>query len=143
MFNKDIIYVKKCYLMSHKAEAVPPLGTILGNIGVNTIKFCDEFNNYTKDLPNYFLLKVEIIIYENKTFKFLVNKPATSHLMNLLKFDKKIKIIVHKCLHEKIINCIKLKDLICIAKFKYPDKDIQLTLPILWGTAKSMGLCIV
>ena len=73
MIDKDIKYLKKCYLMSQKAEAVPPLGTILGNIGVNTIKFCDEFNNYTKELPNYFLLKVYIIIFENKTFKFFIN----------------------------------------------------------------------
>jgi ribosomal protein L11 len=131
MLNKDIKFIKKCYLMSQKAEAVPPLGTILGNIGVNTIKFCDEFNNYTKELPNYFLLKVFIIIFENKTFKFLINKPATSHLMNLLKFDKKIKIIVKNYLHEKIINCIKLRDIIKIAKFKYPNKNLQLIIPIL------------
>lgn len=63
MTDKDIKYIKKCFLMSQKAEAVPPLGTILGNIGVNTIKFCDEFNIYTKDLSNYFLLKVIILIY--------------------------------------------------------------------------------
>ncbi len=58
MSDKDIKYTKRCYLMSQKAEAVPPLGTILGNIGVNTIKFCDEFNLVTKDLPNYFSLNV-------------------------------------------------------------------------------------
>jgi ribosomal protein L11 len=48
ILDKDIKYIKRCYLMSQKAEAVPPLGTILGNIGVNTIKFCDEFNQFTK-----------------------------------------------------------------------------------------------
>jgi len=132
MTDKDIKYIKKCFLMSQKAEAVPPLGTILGNIGVNTIKFCEEFNIYTKDLPNYFLLKVIILIYENKTFKFQINKPASSHLMSLLKFEKKIKIIIKNRAQEIILNCIKLKDLIQIAIFKFPyNKDIKSIVSIL------------
>ena len=131
ILDKDIKYIKKCYLMSQKAEAVPPLGTILGNIGVNTMKFCDEFNLYTKELPNYFSLKVTILIFENKTFKFFIEKPSTSFLMNLLKFEKKIKIIVKNRLNEKSFNCIKLKDLIQIARFKYPNLDIAKTLPII------------
>lgn len=131
ILDKDIKYIKKCYLMSQKAEAVPPLGTILGNIGVNTMKFCDEFNLYTKELPNYFSLKVTILIFENKTFKFFIEKPSTSFLMNLLKFEKKIKIIVKNRLNEKSFNCIKLQDLIQIAIFKYPNLDIAKTLPII------------
>jgi len=75
--------------MSNKALPVPPLGTILGNIGVNTINFCDEFNNYTKNLPNYFLLQVKIDIYENKSFKFFIKRSQTGFLINLLKFEKK------------------------------------------------------
>lgn len=129
--------------MSQKAEAVPPLGTILGNIGVNTIKFCDEFNTFTKDLSNYFSLKVVINIYENKTFKFKIYKPSTSHLLNLLKFEKKIKIKVQNRLHEKTLNCIKLKDLIQIAIFKFPNLNTKNSVPIIWGTAKSIGLSIV
>jgi len=143
ILDKDIKYIKKCYLMSQKAEAVPPLGTILGNIGVNTIKFCDEFNQFTKELPNYFSLKVTILIFENKTFKFFIKKPSTSFLMNLLKFEKKIKILLKNRLNDKILNCIKLKDLIHIAIFKYPNLNIEKTLPIIWGTAKSMNLNIV
>jgi len=129
--NKDIKYIKKCYLMSQKAEPVPPLGTILGNIGVNTIKFCDEFNQFTKELPNYFSLKVTILIFENKTFKFFIKKPSTSFLMNLLKFEKKIKILFKNRLNDKILNCIKLRDLIQIAIFKYPNINIDKTLPII------------
>jgi len=131
MIDKDIKYLKKCYLMSQKAEAVPPLGTILGNIGVNTIKFCDEFNSFTKDLSNYFSLKVSIFIYENKTFKFKINKPASSHLMNLLKFEKKIKVLVQSRLHEKTLSCIKLKDLLQIAIFKFPNINIKNSVPII------------
>jgi len=47
-------FIKKCYLMSHNAEPIPPLGTILGNLGVNTMKFCEEFNFFTKKFTKLF-----------------------------------------------------------------------------------------
>jgi len=56
----EVSHIKKCFLISGSAEPAPPLGTILGNLGVNTIQFCEEFNLYTKNLPNYFYLKVAI-----------------------------------------------------------------------------------
>jgi ribosomal protein L11 len=116
--------------MSQKAEPVPPLGTILGNIGVNTIKFCEEFNNFTKNLSQYFLLKVVIIIFENKTFKFNISKSPITHLINLLKFEKKIKIKIKNLLQEKIINCITLKNVIQLALYIFPNKDLYITIPI-------------
>lgn len=139
----DVKYIKKCYLISQKAEPVPPLGTILGNIGVNTIKFCDEFNLFTKNIPNYFILKVIIYIYENRLFKFLIKSPSTCYLLNLLKFEKKIKILVHNRMHEKLIYCIKLKDLIQIAIFKLNGLNIIKSILIVWGSAKSIGLIII
>lgn len=129
--------------MSQKAEAVPPLGTILGNIGVNTIKFCEEFNQFTKELPFYFSLKVILHIFDNRSFKFFVNSPSTGFLLNLLKFEKKIKIRIHNRINDKILICIYLKDLIQIALFKFPDMDLSKTVPLIWGSAKSMGLIIV
>lgn len=131
MIDNNYKYCKKCFLISQKAEALPPLGTILGNIGVNTIKFCEEFNNKTINLPNYITLKVIIYIYDNKTFKFLIEKPSISHLMNILKFAKKIKILNKKQLIEQNIYCIYLKDLVQLALFKFPSKNIKLIVPIL------------
>jgi len=69
--------------MSNKALPTPPLGTILGNIGVATTSFCDGFNTYTKNLPNYFLVQVKIDIYENKSFKFFIMWDLI-YLLNLL-----------------------------------------------------------
>ena len=69
---KNIIDV---YIVSQKAENSPPLGTILGNLGVNSAKFCSEFNEYTKDLPNYLTCSVKIFVYENKSFSFKVSTP--------------------------------------------------------------------
>jgi len=128
--------------MSNKAVPTPPLGTILGNIGVNTINFCDEFNNYTKNLPNYFLLQVKIEIYENKSFKFSIKRSPTGFLINLLKFEKKIKVPYFDRIHEKIIFCINSEDVIKLAFFKFPKLELKKAILIILGTLKSMDIQI-
>jgi ribosomal protein L11 len=126
--------------MSNKAVPMPPLGTILGNIGVNTNNFCDEFNSYTKNLPNYFLVQVKIDIFENKSFKFSIKKSPTGFLINLLKFEKKIKVIHFDRLHEKSIFCINKEDIIKLALFKFPNLELKKALLIILGTLKSMDI---
>lgn len=39
------------FLRAQSVDSGPPLGTILGNLGVNTVKFCKDFNEFTKDIP--------------------------------------------------------------------------------------------
>lgn len=128
--------------MSNKALPIPPLGTILGNIGVNTINFCEEFNNYTKNLPNYFLIQVKIDIFENKSFKFFIKKSPTGFLINLLKFEKKIKVPHFDRVHENIIFCIKSEDIIKLALFKFPNAKLNKSIAIILGTLKSMDISI-
>jgi len=137
-----MLIIKNCYIMSKKGLPTPPLGTILGNIGVNTITFCDEFNNYTKNLSNYFLVQVKIDIYENKSFKFFVKKSPTGFLLNLLKFEKKIKISYFDRIHEKSIYCINDKDVIKVALFKFPNLELSKSILIILGTLKSMDIYI-
>src|ERR1700753_3459625 len=97
------------YIRAGQAESGPPLGTILGNIGVQTIKFCKEFNDFTKELPTYFLLKVNISIGENKNFTFNIEQPSIGFIISLLKKEEKIK---NKDGTEFIFNFIFFEDLI-------------------------------
>lgn len=85
---KDTSLIKIIYIKSQSAEAAPPLGTILGNIGVNTVKFCEEFNKYTKKLPIFLVIKVKININDNKTFTFNLVSLSITYLLKLLKFKK-------------------------------------------------------
>jgi large subunit ribosomal protein L11 len=90
--NSLLRHVIDVYLRAASADSGPPLGTILGNLGINTSKFCKEFNDFTKSLPTYFVVRVRIYIYENRTFSFIVLAPSTTYLISILKFQKTIEV---------------------------------------------------
>lgn len=135
--------VKFLYIFCQSADPSPPLSTILGNIGVNTASFSKNFNEYTKDLPLYFLLKVQIFIHTNNSVAFKTFLPSTGHLLNLLKFKKKIKIKKFDRIHEQIIECIDLYSFFKLAKLKFPLMDLKQACLILSGSLKSKNLVIV
>jgi len=88
-------FIKKIYIRSQMAEAAPPLGTILGNLGANTQNFCTSFNLFTQKIPNYFLLKVIIYIYDNRSTSFKVFLPSIGFILNLLKFERTVKVKIY------------------------------------------------
>jgi large subunit ribosomal protein L11 len=119
------------YIRSKSAEAVPPLGTTLGNIGVNALKFCKEFNEFTQDLPNYFLLRVEILVTENKSYTFTVSLPPIGFLIYMLKKEEIIKDING---YTYTIAYIELEDLLKLAKFIFPTYDLIKSIKIIKGS---------
>lgn len=140
MLNQGLY--KIIYIQSQGAEAAPPLGTILGNVGVNTVKFCDEFNKFTKNLPSYLIVKVKININDNKSFNFSIISISITYLLNLLKFKNTIKAFLNGILVESEVFFIKLKDILILALFKFPNKDITESFNILLGITKSMDILI-
>src|ERR1044072_8894290 len=116
------------YIKAGQAESGPPLGTILGNIGVQTVKFCKEFNEFTKELPSYFILKVKILISENKNFTFVVEQPSIGFIIFLLKKEEKFK---RKDGVEDSLYYIQFEDIIKLAKFKFPEFNLERSLKII------------
>lgn len=127
------------YIKAGQAESGPPLGTILGNIGVQTVKFCKEFNEFTKDLPTYFLLKVKIIIPENKNFSFSVEMPSIGFIISLLKKEEKIK---KKDGTDSSLFFIYFEDLVKLAKFKFPEFSLERSIKIIKGSLYSSKIYI-
>jgi len=76
--EQDVKHIINITIKAQSAESGPPLGTVLGNIGVNAIKFAKDFNEFTVDLPNYFKVNVKIFIYINNNYKFIVKMPKIS-----------------------------------------------------------------
>jgi|ERR1700761_188488 len=111
------------FLRSKTVDSGPPLSTILGNHGVNTIAFCKEFNEFTKELPNYFLLEVVIIINSDRTYSFSIKEPTAAFLLKLV--VKKIEIFKKGSGGLKVdyIKVISLKDIYLISNFKYNSFD--------------------
>lgn len=119
------------YLRANSAKVGPPLGTTLGNIGVNTAKFVKEFNDFTKELPTYFLLKVTILVSENKNFSFTIELPSIGFFCSLLKKEEKYK---DKNGTMQTFVYITLEDFIKLAKFKFPKYNLEKALKIIKGS---------
>jgi ribosomal protein L11 len=131
MFN---VKAKIClFIRSQNAEIGPPLGTVLGNLGVNATKFTKDFNEFTKDLPNYFLLKVHIFILEDRSFTFSIFLPTSSYILTFIKNLKQ----------GNKQFCISLRNIIQLALFKFPFFPLQQSLPIIIGTVISSKLLII
>lgn len=110
------------YIRANSAESGPPLGTTLGNIGVNTIKFCKEFNEYTQELPSYFLLRVYIVVHENRSFSFTVNLPPIGFLIYLL---KKEETYFDPSGGSFIKYYIEIEDFLKLCKFIFPKYRLE------------------
>lgn len=127
------------YIRASKAQNGPPLGTILGNIGVATIKFVKEFNEFTSTLPDYFLLSVRIVVQENKSYTFTIKMPSVGFILSLLKKEE-----ITKDLHgiSTTTHYVLLEDFIKLCKFKFPNNDLNKSAKILQGTLLSSRIII-
>ena len=144
MLDKALIkHVKKIYILSQSADPSPPLGTVLGNLGVNTNTFCTSFNSFTKMLPSYFSLKVTIFILENRTTSFTVSLPSIGYILSLLKFSKAVKVRVFDRYHEKTVFCVNVFSLLKLAKLKFPFCTLKKSFPVILGSVKSMNLTVL
>jgi ribosomal protein L11 len=121
------------FIYAQSAEPVPPLGTILGNLGINSTKFCKEFNEFTQNLPNYFKLPVTIFVEKNKNYTFHVKKPQLGYILSLLRQE------IEEDTYYEFIN---LSDLLKLAKFQFPLKDPKKAFLIIYGLVNSMDLPI-
>ena len=140
--KKELLNSFSMSLRANSVESGPPLSTILGNFGINTSKFCTEFNTFTKELPTYFLLEVRIDVFSDKTYTFTVMEPTTTFLIKLIIFNKDIMVKGSGGLKSQAIRVVKLSDLYLVSKFKYGFVNNR-TLRIIFGTLCSMELYVV
>jgi ribosomal protein L11 len=123
------------FVRSQSAEIGPPLGTVLGNLGVSAVKFVKDFNEFTKDLPSYFLLKVHVYILEDRSYNFSVFLPTIGFFLSFIKTVKSLD-------NGKKQYLVSLKNVIQLALFKFPNVSLLKTLPVVLGSVNSCGLFI-
>ena len=137
---KEAVRKIKLQIEAGKANPAPPVGTVLGPAGINLQDFCSKYNEATRDKMGD-VLPVEISIYEDRSFDFVIKTPPTSFL---LKKYAKIKKGSVKGSKEPVAT-ISEATLREIAEIKLPDLNaytLEAAMKIVAGTAKNMGIAI-
>lgn len=80
MAEKKIVKKIKLQIPAGKAVPTPPVGPALGQAGVNIGEFITKFNAATKDMMGS-IIPVEISVYDNRTFDFILKTPPASDLL--------------------------------------------------------------
>ena len=124
----------KLQIPAGKATPAPPVGTVLGPAGINLQEFCTKYNDATKDKMGD-ILPVEINIYDDRTFDFVIKTPPTAFLI------KKVGNIKKGSATGKLTKA-QVRE---IAEIKLPDLNcytIEEAMKIVEGTAINMGVSI-
>ena len=137
---KNVVKKIKLQIPAGKATPAPPVGTVLGPAGINLQEFCTRYNDATREKMGD-ILPVEISIYEDRSFDFIIKTPPTAFLLK--KYAKVAKGSV-KGSKEKVatLSQAQLKE---IAEIKLPDLnayDVDAAMKTVAGTAKNMGIAI-
>ncbi|MBR4693921.1 MAG: 50S ribosomal protein L11 [Bacilli bacterium] len=137
---KEAVKKIKLQIPAGKATPAPPVGTVLGPAGINLQEFCTKFNDATRDKMGD-IIPVEISLYEDRTFDFVLK---TAPAAFLIKKAAKIQKGSAKGAHQ-IVATITKEDLKNIAETKLPDlnaNDIEAAMRIVEGTARNMGVAV-
>lgn len=135
---KPIKAIIKLQCPAGKANPAPPVGPALGQHGVNIMEFCQQFNEQTREKGDT-IIPVEITVYEDRTFTFVLKNPPAAILikkaLNLQKgSDNSKKNKVAKLTQDQLEE---------IAKTKMADlnaNDVEAAKKVIAGTARSMGV---
>ncbi|MBE9213812.1 50S ribosomal protein L11 [Plectonema cf. radiosum LEGE 06105] len=137
---KKITAIIKLALQAGKANPAPPVGPALGQHGVNIMMFCKEYNAKTADKAGT-VIPVEISVYEDRSFTFVLKTPPASVLIT-----KAAKIPKGSAEPNKAkVGSITKDQLREIAETKMPDlnaNDIEAAMKIIAGTARNMGVTV-
>jgi large subunit ribosomal protein L11 len=136
---KKITARLKVKIPAGQATAAPPVGSTLGQYGVNIMDFINPFNESTREMQGE-LVTVHINVYEDRTIDFrVVGKPTDDRIRAELNIDKGSG----KPNMEKVEKKLSNAQLTKIAEAKARDmntQDIEAVKKIVAGTARSMGV---
>jgi len=138
---KKITALIKLALPAAKATPAPPVGPALGQHGINIAGFCKEYNAKTSDKVGL-IIPVEISVYEDRSYTFILKTPPASVLLAKAAQVKKGSGTPNQ-LNVGSITKTQLEE---IASIKLPDLNttkITSAIKIVEGTARNMGISII
>jgi large subunit ribosomal protein L11 len=138
MAKKKVLAVVKLQIRAGQATPAPPVGTALGQHGVNIMEFCRQYNEQTQQFSGQ-VIPVDMTIYEDRSFSFVTKQPPAAELI-------KQAVGLEKGSGEPNrtkVGMLTQSQLRTIAQQKMVDlnaNDVEAAMQILAGTARSMGV---
>lgn len=140
MADKPLLTKVKLQIPAGKASPAPPIGPALGQHGINIQEFTQAFNEQTKDMGGD-VIPVELSIYEDRSFDFILKTPPAAELIK-----KAIKLNKGSGEpHKTKVGSLTQAQVTEIAEKKMPDlnaRDLEAAKKIVAGTARSMGITV-
>jgi len=138
MAPKKVLASVKLQIKAGQATPAPPVGTALGQHGVNIMEFCKQYNEATQQFSGQ-VIPVELTIYEDRSFSFITKQPPAAELIKQAAgLDKgsgepnREKVGRLSSDQVRQIAESKMKDLNAV--------DVDMAMRIIAGTARSMGV---
>ena len=138
--KKKVVGLIKLQIQAGAANPAPPIGPALGQHGVNIMEFCTAYNNATADQRGN-VVPVEISVYEDRSFTFVLKTPPAAELIKKAAGVKKGSATPHT---DKVAK-LSWSQVEQIAESKMADlnaNDLQAAAHIIAGTARSMGITV-
>ena len=135
---KEVVKKVKLQIAAGKATPAPPVGTVLGPAGINLQEFCTKYNDATREKMGD-IVPVEISIYDDRTFDFVIKTPPAPFLIKKAAGIQKGSTKGSKEVVGKITKA-QVKE---IAEAKLPDLNaytVEEAMKIVEGTARNMGI---
>ena len=141
MAKKKLAAIVKIQIPAGKATPAPPVGTALGPHGIQIMDFVKQYNAATEAQTGT-IIPVEITIFEDRSFSFILKTPPTPVLLRQKAGLEKAA----KNPGKEVAGSVTDKDIEEVAKIKMPDlnaNDLEAAKQQVRGTARSMGLTVV
>jgi large subunit ribosomal protein L11 len=138
MAKKKVLAVVKLQIRAGQATPAPPVGTALGQHGVNIMEFCRQYNEQTQQFAGQ-VIPVELTIYEDRSFSFVTKQPPAAELIKQAAGLEKGSGEPNR---NKVAR-ITEDQVRRIAEQKMADlnaNDVEAAMKIIAGTARSMGV---
>ena len=138
--KKKVTGLIKLQIQAGAANPAPPIGPALGQHGVNIMEFCKAYNDATQDKRGN-VIPVEITVYEDRSFTFILKTPPASELIKKAAGVSKGSSTPHSAKVAKLTK----EQVRTIAQDKLVDlnaTDLEGAEKIIAGTARSMGITV-
>ena len=136
--KKKVMALVKLQIKAGAATPAPPVGTALGQHGVNIMDFCRQYNDATQQQAGQ-VIPVELTIYEDRSFTFVTKQPPAAELIKSAAGVEKGSGEPNR---TKVATLTK-DQVRRIAEQKMADlnaNDVDMAMRIVAGTARSMGV---